>query len=70
MDPFFLFMFHFFHAVMSVHCSLVVTCLEKANRGSLVCDVFLCFVTFQLGIPGQVWYSIVSFPDLCLLPYF
>ena len=25
------------------------------------------FVTFSCGIPGQVWYLIVSFPDLCRL---
>ena len=44
--------------------------------GSLVCDVFLCFVAFFLcflflscGVLGQVWYLIVSVPDLCLLPY-
>ena len=28
------------------------------------------FVTFPCGIPGQVWYLIVSFPDLCRLSYF
>ena len=38
--------------------------------GSLVCDVFLCFVTFPDGVLGQVWYLIVSIPDLCLLSYF
>ena len=28
------------------------------------------FVTFPCGILGQVWYLIVSIPDLCLLTYF
>ena len=28
------------------------------------------FVTFPCGILGQVWYLIVSFPDLCCLSYF
>ena len=28
------------------------------------------FVTFPYGVLGQVWYLIVSIPDLCLLPYF
>ena len=28
------------------------------------------FVTFPCGIPGQVWYLIVSIPDLCTLSYF
>ena len=38
--------------------------------GSLVCDVFLCFGTFLCEVLGQVWYLIVSIPDLCLLTYF
>ena len=30
--------------------------------------MFNCvFVTFQFGILGQVWYLIVSIPDLCQL---
>ena len=36
----------------------------------VVCDVFLCFVTFPYGVLGQVWYLIIWIPDLCLLPYF
>ena len=28
------------------------------------------FVTFSIGILGQVWYLIVSIPDLCTLTYF
>ena len=28
------------------------------------------FVTFPIGILGQVWYLIVSIPDLCALTYF
>ena len=28
------------------------------------------FVTFPCGILGQVWYLIVSIPDLCHLTYF
>ena len=38
--------------------------------GSLGYDVFLCFVTFPYGFLGQVWYLIVSIPDICLLPCF
>ena len=30
---------------------------------------FLCF-HFPIGILGQVWYLMVSFPDLCNLTYF
>ena len=33
--------------------------------------LFNCiFVTFPCGILGQVWYLIVSIPDLCRLSYF
>ena len=63
------------HAVLSVHCSLVVTCWERANLLALLCEVFSCvFVTFPRGVlgqvGGQVWYLIVSIPDLYLLSYF
>ena len=33
-------------------------------------DVYRVFVTFPCGILGQVWYLIISFPDLCLISYF
>ena len=33
-------------------------------------NVYCIFVTFPCGILGQVWYLIVSLPDLCLLSYF
>ena len=62
-----LFVFCLCHTVLSVSWSLVITCWDL---GSLVCDVFLCFfVTFPYDDLGQVWYLIVSIPDLCLLPY-
>ena len=45
--------------------------LEKGwPLGSLVCDVFLCFVTYQCAVLGQVSYLIVSIPDIFLLTYF
>ena len=34
---------------------------------ALVCDVLFCH--FTIGILGQVWYLIVSIPDLCHLSY-
>ena len=42
--------------------------------GSLGCDfcipVFFCvFVTLSCGVLGQVWYMIISIPDLCSLIY-
>ena len=36
---------------------------KRAGLLSLVCDVCV-FVTFQCGILCQVWYLIVSIPDL------
>ena len=55
-----------FHAFASVHCCLDVTCWERADIG----DVYCIFVIFPCGILGQVWYLIVSIPDLCRLSYF
>ena len=43
---------------------IVVTCWERADLLALVGDVDCIFVTFPCGIQGQVWYLIVSFPDL------
>ena len=37
---------------------------------ALVYDVCCVFVTFPCGILGQMWYLIVSIPDLCHLSYF
>ena len=58
------------HAFASVHCCLVVTCWERADLLALVGDVYCIFVTFPCGILAQVWYLIISFPDLCRLSYF
>ena len=58
------------HAFASVHCCLVVTCWGRVVLLALVGDVLCIFVTFLCGILGQVWYLIVSFPDLCRLSYF
>ena len=44
---------------------------ERAYLLALLCVMFSCvFVTFPYGALGQVWYLIVSIPDICLLPYF
>ena len=68
---FLIFTFCACHAVLCVHCSLVVTCGEMANLFALLC-VMLSWVfdTFPCGVLGQVWYLIVSILGLCLLPYF
>ena len=68
---FLLYMFLVCHAFLSVHCSLVVTCLERADLLALLFVMFYCaFVTFPCGILGQVWCLIVLIPDLCLLSDF
>ena len=58
------------HAFAPVHCCLVVTCWERADLLALVGGVYYIFVTFPCGVLDQVWYMIVSFPDLCRLSYF
>ena len=42
----------------------------KADLLAFVGDVYCIFVTFPCGILGQMWYLIVSFPDLCRLSYY
>ena len=67
---FVLFMSCVCHAFASLHCCLVVTWRERADPLALVCDVYCYFVTFQIGILGQMWFLIVSIPDPCCLSYF
>ena len=55
-----------YYTVLSVLCSLVITCWEMAYHLSLLCIMFPCvFVTFPYGVSGHVWYLIVAIPDLC-----
>ena len=54
----------------SVYLCLVVTCWERADRLALVCGVELLVCHFPIGILDQVWYLIVSIPDICCLTYF
>ena len=58
------------HSFAFVHCCLVVNCWKGADLLALVGDVYCIFVTFPCGVLGQVWYLIVSFPDLCHLSCF
>ena len=51
--------------------AIYVSCLSllccKAEFLALLCLIFSCvIVTCPYGDLGQVWYLIVSFPDLCL----
>ena len=59
-----LFMFFVCRALVSVHCYLVVNCWERAGLLALVCDVLFCFCHFPMWYPGQVWYLVVSIPDV------
>ena len=54
----------------SVYMCLVFTCYERADLLALVCGVLLLVCHFPIGILVQVWYLIVSIPDLCTLSYF
>ena len=65
-DHFLLFMFCFCFVVLSAPRSHVSYQLGKCwPLGPLVCCVFLCFCHFPYGVLFQVWYLIVSIPDLC-----
>ena len=65
-----LFMSCVYHAFASVHCCLVVTCWESLTSWFLFVMFNCVVVTFSCGILGQVWYLIVSIPDLRRLSYF
>ena len=64
-------MFHIYLAVLSVLCSIVITCLERTDLLDLLSVVFSCvFETVPYVVMGQVWYLIVSISDLCIPLYF
>ena len=45
----------FYYTVLSVHCSLVITCWERANLLDILCVMYPCnFVLFSYGVLGQV----------------
>ena len=71
MDHFCYLCFLLCHAFLSVHCSIVVTCWDRADLLTLFYVMFYCvFVTFPCVYLGQVWCVIVSIPDRCLHSYF
>ena len=67
MDPF---RYLLFLLVFANTCNLVVTCWGRADLLAFLNVMSCVFVTFLFGALGQVWYLIVSIPDLCLLPDF
>ena len=61
-----LFLVVFVFAILS--CGI---CWDMADLLALLYVMLSCvFVTFPYGDLGQVWYLIVSIPNICLLPYF
>ena len=55
-------------------CLFLAALWSPAGKGLTIwpflCVVLSCvFVTFPYCVPGQVWYLIVSIPDLCLPLY-
>ena len=56
-----------FYGFASVHRCISINCWERADPLALAGDVYCIFVTFPCGVLGQVWYLIVSFPDLIFL---
>ena len=55
-DLFCYFLYHVYlcYTILSVPCSLVIPCWDKADLLPLLHDVFSCvFVTFPYGILGQ-----------------
>ena len=69
MDPYLLCVtLVFYYTVLSVPCSLVVTCWERADLLAILCGKFPCVVvTFPYGVLGQALYLVVTVPDICCL---
>ena len=62
---------YLYYTVLSVPCSRVITCCERAGLLPLSSVMFPCvFVTFKYEASGQMWYLVVLVPGLYLLVYF
>ena len=64
-----LFCYLYFVFVM-LSCLFIAALCSPAGKGLTSCEVFLCFCHFPMCVLGQVWYLIVSIPDLYRLTYF
>ena len=54
-----MFLICIYYTVLTVPCSLLIVCWEKADLLALFCVMFTCvFVTFPYGVSGQVGYLI------------
>ena len=59
------------HAFARLFIAALWSPAEKGLTSWLSFVMFNCvLVTFLCGIMGQVWYLIVSIPDLCCFSYF
>ena len=63
-------LFYIYVSLLSLLCYLVCFCWERADVLALLCVDFMCFATFPIGVPDNVWYLIVPNPDLCLPLFF
>ena len=59
-----------YYVALSIPCSLLITCLKRSAHWALLSMMYYIYVTFPYGISGQVWYLIVSIPNMRLLHYF
>ena len=72
MDPFLSFVFRvcLCHTTLSVPCSLVTTCWERADfLAPLYVMVFLWFCTLIIWCPESGVILDLSIPDIYILPY-
>ena len=68
---------HFCYSVfvfVMLCCLFIAALWSPIGKGltpwlSFLFVVLLCFDAFSLGVLGQMWYLIVSIPDLCFLTY-
>ena len=65
---------YLYFVFVMLSCLFIAALWSPAGKGLAFCPLFVMFncvfVTFPCGSLGQVWYLIVSIPDLCHLSYF
>ena len=55
------------YTVLSVSCSIVITCWDRAGLLALLCGMFPCVLSLSHIVPWVL--CGVSIPDMCLLLY-
>ena len=56
--------------IIMLSCLFVVVLWSPTWKGVTYVMFSCVFITFPCGVLGQVWYLIVSIPDLCTFTYF